>query len=50
MLEPASEKFSKIAFAIMSYGILIGAVWIGSRTNISAIVNDTAIINCQPRT
>lgn len=39
MLEPANEKVSKIAFVVMSYGIFIGAVWIGSRANISAIVN-----------
>lgn len=45
MLEPANEKLSKIAFAIMSYGILIGAVWIGSRAGISAIANDTTIID-----
>ena len=39
MLEPASKLLSKIAFAIMSYGIIIGAVWLGSRASISAIVN-----------
>lgn len=39
MLEPANEKVSKIAFVVMSYGIFIGAIWIGSRANISAIVN-----------
>jgi len=45
MLEPASEKVSKIAFAIISYGIIIGVVWIGSRANISALVNDFELIN-----
>ena len=39
MLEPENDKLSKIAFVVMSYGILIGAIWIGSRANISAIVN-----------
>jgi len=43
MLEPKNDKLSKIAFVVMSYGILIGAVWIGSRANISAIVNSQTI-------
>ena len=45
MLEPANEKIAKVAFAIMSYGIVIGAIWIGSRANISAIVNTDLTIN-----
>ena len=39
MLEPANYLASRIAFFCMSYGIIIGAVWIGSRANISAVVN-----------
>ena len=43
MLEPANRFASRVAFAVMSYGIIIGAVWIGSRANISMIVNDGSI-------
>jgi len=39
MLEPANKIAAKIAFFIMSYGIIVGAMWIGSRASISAIVN-----------
>ncbi|MFT5396794.1 MAG: hypothetical protein ACI85N_002000 [Gammaproteobacteria bacterium] len=39
MLEPANRLVSRVAFFIMSYGIIVGATWIGSRANISAIVN-----------
>ena len=39
MLEPANKTISSIAFFIMSYGIIVGAMWIGSRASISAIVN-----------
>lgn len=39
MLEPANKLWSKIGFLVMSYGIIVGAVWIGSRANISAIIN-----------
>ncbi len=39
MLEPADKLWSKVAFAVISYGIIIGTVWIGSRANISAIIN-----------
>ncbi len=39
MLEPANRMASRIAFFIMSYGIIVGSMWIGSRANISAIVN-----------
>lgn len=48
MLEPANALASRIAFAIMSYGIIIGAVWIGSRAVISTIVNSTSIANPIP--
>jgi len=43
MLEPANRFLSHIAFLVMSYGIIIGAVWIGSRANISMLVNDGSI-------
>ena len=39
MLEPAGLLASRVAFAIMSYGIMVGAVWLGSRASISAMVN-----------
>jgi hypothetical protein len=39
MLEPANRVASRIAFVIMSYGMVIGVVWIGSRANISSIIN-----------
>jgi hypothetical protein len=45
MLEPANVLASRIAFVVMSYGIIIGAVWIGSRAGISTIVNSTSINN-----
>jgi hypothetical protein len=45
MLEPANALASCIAFAIVSYGIIVGAVWIGSRAGISAIVNSTSIVD-----
>jgi hypothetical protein len=43
MLEPANPLASRIAFAIMSYGIIVGAVWIGSRAGISTVVNGTTM-------
>jgi len=45
MLEPANALASRIAFAIMSYGIIVGAVWIGSRAGISTIANSTSMVN-----
>ena len=45
MLEPANKIASKIAFFVMSYGIIMGVIWIGSRSGISAIINDNAIGN-----
>jgi hypothetical protein len=43
MLEPANPLASRIAFTIMSYGIIVGAVWIGSRAGISTVVNSTSM-------
>lgn len=48
MLEPANVLASRIAFIVMSYGIIIGAVWLGSRAGISTIVNSTSIVNPIP--
>ncbi len=45
MLEPASPWGSRIAFSLMSYGIIIGAIWIGSRSGISALINHDSIAN-----
>ena len=45
MLEPANPLVSRIAFAIMSYGIIVGAVWIGSRAGISSVVNSTSMVD-----
>jgi hypothetical protein len=43
MLEPANILASRIAFAIVTYGVIVGAVWIGSRAAISAIINSTSV-------
>ena len=43
MLEPANKLASRLAFVIMSYGIIVGAVWIGSRAGISTVVNSTSM-------
>ena len=43
MLEPANTLASRLAFVIMSYGIIVGAVWIGSRAGISTVVNSTSM-------
>ena len=45
MLEPAGQLASRIAFAAMSYGIMVGTVWIGSRSSISAMVNFDSTAN-----
>ena len=39
MLKPANPTWSLIAFITAAYGFVIGAVWIGSRANISALLN-----------
>jgi hypothetical protein len=38
MLQPASKFWSSIAFFVMSYGFMIGAIWIGSRSSAAALV------------
>lgn len=43
MLSPANKIAARTAFVIMSYGIMVGAVWIGSRASVSAMVNISTI-------
>jgi len=38
MLQPASKLWSSIAFFVMSYGFIVGAIWIGSRASAAALV------------
>ncbi len=39
MLRPANRFWAFLAFLIMSYGFMIGAVWIGSRANVAYLVS-----------
>lgn len=39
MLRPANLTWSLAAFFITAYGFAVGAVWIGSRASISALIN-----------
>lgn len=39
MLRPASARWSMTAFYVAAYGFAVGAVWIGSRASISALMN-----------
>jgi len=39
MLRPANRLWALLAFLLMAYGFMIGAVWIGSRANVSFLVN-----------
>lgn len=39
MLQPASRLWSTIAFVAMAYGMMVGAVWIGSRATAAYLVN-----------
>jgi len=38
MLQPASKFWSSVAFFVMSYGFIVGAIWIGSRASAAALV------------
>ena len=38
MLRPASERIAFIAFLISAFGFIVGAVWIGSRASVSALM------------
>ena len=48
MLRPASPKWAMTAFFITSYGFVVGAVWIGSRASISALVNAPVTMEIEP--
>jgi len=39
MLQPANHFWAKLAFFVMAYGCIVGAVWIGSRATAAMIVN-----------
>lgn len=39
MLRPANRFWSMVALLLMSYGCMVGAVWIGSRANVAFLVN-----------
>ena len=39
MLRPANRFWALLAFLLMAYGFMIGAVWIGSRANVAFLVN-----------
>ncbi len=39
MLQPANKIWAITAFFVAAYGFAVGAVWIGSRASISALVN-----------
>ena len=39
MLRPANNTFAAIGGLVMAYGCIVGAVWIGSRSTASMIVN-----------
>ena len=49
MLQPASKFWSGLAFFIMCYGFIIGAIWIGSRSSAAALVaaQTTGLFTCQ---
>lgn len=38
MLRPANERAASIAFYIGAFGFVVGAVWIGSRASVSALM------------
>lgn len=42
MLRPANERWAKVAFFATAYGFAVGAVWIGSRASLSALINTPA--------
>lgn len=39
MLRPANRVWARLAFFIMAYGCIVGAVWIGSRATAAFLVN-----------
>jgi hypothetical protein len=38
MLRPASERAAQLVFCVSAFGFIVGAVWIGSRASISALM------------
>jgi len=38
MLRPASERIAFIAFLASAFGCIVGAIWIGSRASVSALI------------
>lgn len=38
MLRPANERAAQVTFYVGSFGFIVGAVWIGSRASISALM------------
>ena len=39
MLKPANDRWSLIAFFVGAYGFALGAIWLGSRASLSALIN-----------
>ena len=48
MLQPASRLWAYVAFLAMSYGCIVGAVWIGSRATAAFLVNTLEPAALQP--
>lgn len=48
MLQPASRLWAYLAFLAMSYGCIVGAVWIGSRATAAFLVNTLDPAALQP--
>lgn len=42
MLKPASDRWSLVAFFVGAYGFALGAIWLGSRASLSALINHGA--------
>jgi len=43
MLQPANRLWATIAFFMMAYGLIVGAVWIGSRATAALIIRSTTM-------
>lgn len=42
MLKPANDRWSLVAFFVGAYGFALGAIWLGSRASLSALINSNA--------
>lgn len=42
MLQPANNRWSLVAFFVGAYGFALGAIWLGSRASVSALLNTGA--------